>query len=144
MDPLMKAFSVKTSIRATPERIWKLLIDAPGYARWNSTVNKVEGAIAPGGKVTVHPKINPGRAFPVKVTQFEPARRMVWTGGMPLGLFKGERTFTLTPSSSGIAEFSMREEYTGLMAPLIGRSIPDLQPAFDAFAADLKRAAEES
>jgi hypothetical protein len=36
----------------------------------------------------------------------------------------------------------MREEYTGSMAPLIVRSIPDLQPAFDEFAGDLKRAAE--
>ena len=138
----MKSFSVRTLIRATPERIWALLTDAAGYTRWNNTVNKVEGKIVPGGSVTVHPKINPGRAFPVKVTEFEPSRRMVWTGGMPLGIFKGERTFTLEPGSNGEVEFSMREEYTGLMAPLIGRSIPDLQPAFDEFASDLKRAAE--
>jgi len=38
----------------------------------------------------------------------------------------------------------MREEYSGLMAPMITRSIPDLQPAFDEFAHDLKRAAEEA
>lgn len=142
MGPFMKAFAVKTSIRATPERIWALLTDAAGYTRWNNTVERVDGKIAQGERVTVHPKINPGRAFPVKVTTFEPPRRMVWTGGMPLGLFKGERTFTLDPGSNGDVEFAMREEYTGLMAPLIGRSIPDLQPAFDEFASDLKRAAE--
>src|SRR5271169_2562270 len=138
----MKAFAVKTSIRATPERIWELLTNAAGYTRWNNTVAKVDGKISRGERVTVHPKINPGRAFPVKVAEFEPSRRMVWAGGMPLGLFKGERTFTLTPSSNGDVEFSMREEYTGLMAPLIGRSIPDLQPVFDEFASDLNRAAE--
>jgi len=138
----MKTFAVKTSIRATPERIWALLTNAGGYPSWNNTVEKVDGKIAQGERVTVHAKINPGRAFPVKVTEFEPLRRMVWTGGMPLGLFKGERTFTLQPDSNGEVAFSMREEYTGLMAPLIGRSIPDLQPAFDEFAADLKRAAE--
>jgi hypothetical protein len=140
----MKAFAVTTSIRATSERIWALLTDAAGYTRCNNTVDKVDGNIAPGERVTVHAKINPGRAFPVKVAGFEPSRRMVWTGGMPLGLFKGERTFTLTQRPDGDVEFSMREEYTGLMAPLIGRSIPDLQPAFDEFAADLKRAAERS
>jgi hypothetical protein len=63
---------------------------------------------------------------------------------MPFGLFKGARTFTLTPRQNGDVEFSMREEYTGLLAPLIGRSIPDLQPAFDEFASDLKQAAEGS
>jgi len=138
----MKAFAVKISIRATPERIWALLTDAAGYTRWNHTVEKVDGKIAPGERVSVHPKINAGRAFPVKVAEFEPPRRMVWTGGMPMGLFKGVRTFALNPRPNGEVEFSMREEYTGLLAPLIGRSIPDLQPAFDEFANDLKRAAE--
>jgi hypothetical protein len=140
----MKSFAVTTSIRATPERIWALLTSAPGYTSWNNTVEKIDGKIAPGERVTVHAKINPGRAFPVKVAEFEPSRRMVWIGGMPLGLFKGERTFTLQPGSNGEVEFSMREEYTGWMAPLIGRSIPDLQPAFEEFASDLKRAAEET
>jgi hypothetical protein len=140
----MKAFAAKTTIRATPERIWNLLTDAAGYTRWNNTVDKVTGKIAPGERVTVHPKINPGRAFPLKVTEFEAPRKMVWTGGMPFGLFKGARRFTLTPRQNGDVEFSMREEYTGLLAPLIGRSIPDLQPAFDEFASDLKQAAEGS
>jgi hypothetical protein len=36
----------------------------------------------------------------------------------------------------------MAEEYSGLLAPLISRSIPDLQPAFNAFASDLKTFAE--
>jgi uncharacterized protein YndB with AHSA1/START domain len=138
----MKVFSVRVLIRATPERIWALLTDAAKFTRWNNTVEKVDGKIALGERVTVHPKTNPGRAFPVTVAEFEPPRSMVWTGGMPLGLFKGRRTFTLTPGLNGEVEFSMREEYTGLMAPLICRSIPDLQPAFDEFASDLKRAAE--
>jgi len=138
----MKAFAAKIHIRATPERIWALLTDASGYTRWNNTVAKVDGKIARGERIAVHPKINPGRVFPVTVVEFEPSRRMVWTGGKPLGLFHGERTFLLTPASNGDVEFSMREEYSGLMAPLIGRSIPDLQPAFDEFASYLKRAAE--
>jgi len=142
MGPLMKVFAVKTSIRATPERIWALLTDASGYTAWNNTVEKVEGKIAPGELISVHPRINPGRVFPVRVAKFEPSRRMVWRGGMPLGLFKGERTFTLQPAANGIVEFTMREEYSGWMAPVINRSIPDLQPAFEEFASDLKRVAE--
>ena len=123
------------------ETIWNLLTDAPNYPVWNTTVEKVEGHIVPGGKVTVYAKINPGRAFPVKVTEFTPPKRMVWTGGMPLGLFKGERTFALTPQAGGV-EFSMSEIYSGLMLPLIEKSIPDLQPAFDEFARALKTRAE--
>jgi hypothetical protein len=137
----MKSFAVRTSIRATSESIWALLTDAAGYAQWNNSVEKVEGTIALGQRITVRPKIDPGTAFAVTVVGFEPSRRMVWTGGMPLGLFKGERTFTLQPGADGV-EFSMREDYTGWLAPLIGALVPDLQPAFDEFARDLKRAAQ--
>jgi hypothetical protein len=138
----MKSFAASIAIRARPETIWSLLTDAAGYPKWNSTVAKVEGRIAPGEKVTVYAKATPGRAFPLKVTVFEAGRRMVWAGGMPFGLFTGRRTYTLTPAKDGTVEFAMREEFSGLLAPLITRSIPDLQPAFAAFAADLKRQAE--
>ena len=63
---------------------------------------------------------------------------------MPLGLFKGERTYQLRQVASGGVEFAMREDYTGLLAPLFTKSIPDLQPAFDEFAACLKSRAERS
>lgn len=138
----MKKFAVRISIRATPQRIWALLTDAGGYPRWNRTVSKVEGTIAPGGRVTLHATASPGRAFPLKVTGFEEPRRMVWTGGMPLGFFKGERTFQLEARADGEVEFSMCEEFSGLLSPLISRSIPDLEPSFDEFARNLKQAAE--
>jgi hypothetical protein len=138
----MKTFAVATTIHATPDRLWRILTDLATYPRWNPTVTKVDGQIAPGARIVVQVAINPGRAFPVTVSQLEPASRMVWSGGMPLGLFTGTRTFTLTPRDDGKTEFAMREEYRGLLAGLIGRSIPDLQPAFDEFAAALKREAE--
>jgi hypothetical protein len=140
----MKSFAATTAIRAAPERIWSILTDAARYPEWNPTVTRVEGKIAPGEKIALHVTLNPGRAFPVNVTTFEPPRRMVWRGGMPLGLFLGERVFALTPKADGSVEFSMRETFTGLLAPLIGRTIPDMQPAFDEFAAALKREAERS
>jgi hypothetical protein len=96
-----------------------------------------------GGRVTVHAKSAPGRAFPLRITEFVPSQKMVWAGGMPLGLFAGTRSFVLTAASGGVS-FAMDETYDGLLAPLITRSIPDLQPAFDTFAADLKRRAETS
>ncbi|MEZ5925579.1 MAG: SRPBCC domain-containing protein [Hyphomicrobiaceae bacterium] len=138
----MKSFAVQVEIAASPDTIWELLTDAPHYPRWNSTVERVEGEIASGGKLKVFTKAAPDRGFPLTVTAFERPGRMVWSGGMPLGLFKGERTYEITARAGGRTAFVMREVFSGLLAPLITRSIPDLQPAFDAFAADLKRAAE--
>lgn len=139
----MKTFQTSTAIRATPEAIWSILTDGARYPEWNTTVDRVEGTIAPGEKIKLQVKLNPGRAFPVKVSEFQPARRMVWLGGMPLGLFKGQRTFTLIPRADGAVDFSMKEEFSGLLSPLIEKTIPDMQPAFDEFAAALKRRAEQ-
>ncbi len=138
----MKRFTAKVTIRARPETIWALLADAAGYPKWNSTVERIDGHIEAQGKITVRVKNAPGRAFPLRVTEFVPTRRMTWAGGMPLGLFTGTRNFVLTPAASGDVEFAMDETYGGPLAPLFTRSIPDLQPEFDAFAADLKRHAE--
>jgi hypothetical protein len=138
----MKAFEASALIEAEPEVIWAILTDAPGYPTWVSGVDRVVGRIAPGEKITVRAQVAPGRAFPVEVIEFSPGRRMVWAGGMPLGLFKGIRTFTLAPQATSTTTFTMREEYSGPLAPLITRSIPDLNPSFERFASGLKRRAE--
>ena len=138
----MKAYDAAAAIKASPGAIWAILTDAPGYQAWDSGVERVDGRIAPGEKITVRSKANPGRAFPVKVTEFTPGQRMTWSGGMPLGLFKGVRTFVLAPGTDGSTRFSMREEYSGPLQPMIWRSMPDLGPSFRQFANGLKQRAE--
>ncbi len=140
----MEGFAITIAIAAPADVVWSLLTDAAGYPDWNSTVDRIDGRIARGEKVTVHTKASPGRAFPLIVSVFDPPARMVWTGGMPFRLFTGTRTFTVTAAPSGLVAFAMQEAFTGLLAGLIARSIPDQQPAFAAFAADLKRAAERT
>ncbi len=78
----------------------------------------------------------------MKVTRFEPGRAMTWSGGMPLGLFRGVRTFGLTPDGSA-THFVMREEYSAPLLGLIWRSMPDLGPSFTQFARGLKARAEQ-
>ncbi len=45
------------------------------------------------------------------MTEFAPGSGMTWAGGMPLGLFKGVRTFTLA-DERGSTRFTMREVYS--------------------------------
>ena len=137
----MKSYDASATINAGPDAIWAVLTDAAGYADWDSGVVRVEGRIAPGEKIKVVSAANPKRAFPVEVTEFEPGRSMTWSGGMPLGLFKGVRTFKLSPAD-GATSFAMREEYTGPLLPLIWKSMPDLGPSFEQFARGLKEKVE--
>ncbi len=137
----MKSFRTTTTIRATPAAIWALLTDAAGYPSWNPTVTRVAGRIAAGESITLHVR-GSQRAFALKVVDWTPPQRMVWRGGMPLGLFTGQRTFTLTPTAGGDVGFEMVEDFTGALSGMITSKMPDLQPGFDEFAAALKARAE--
>ncbi len=133
----MKSLASRTAIQAVPEAVWRILVEAPGHPGWNTTVARIEGHVAQGARVTAHAKVAPGRTLPVKVVAFVASRRIVWGGGMPLGLFEGKRALELRPAAGGGVDFAMRGDDSGWLAPPITKSIPDLQPAFDEFAACL-------
>lgn len=135
-------YSAETTIDASADLVWSILVDGPGYSRWASGVERVEGEIAAGKKIRLFSKINPGRAFPVKVAVVQPMRAMTWTGGMPLGMFKGVRTITLVGLTPLETAFTMREVFSGPMLNAVAKKMPDLQPSFDQFAAGLKAEAE--
>ncbi len=137
----MRFYEASATIAATPDAVWAVLVDGANWSSWDSGVDAVEGRIAPGEKITIRSQAAPGRAFPVRVTSFEPPAQLTFSGGMPLGLFRGVRTYTLSPDS-GRTSFHLREEYTGPMLPLIWRSMPDLGPSFEKFARGLKQRVE--
>ena len=136
----MLAFEAKITIKASADEVWKVLTDVQNFPNWEPNINKVDGHVALGEKVTVHTKLSE-QAFPVTVSELVENKKMVWSSGMPLGLFKGARTFTLTPVDGGI-RVKTREEFSGLLLPLFKGQIGDLQPSFDTFAEALKTRAE--
>ncbi|MGN6391932.1 MAG: SRPBCC family protein [Gemmatimonadales bacterium] len=133
---------VEVTIQAPATRIWQLLTDADGFPRWNSTITRIEGRIQSGERLRLHV---PGttRAFTPTVSDVMPDERMTWAGGVA-PLFRGVRTFRLTPGPDGSTDFAMGERFSGLMLPLARGSMPDFGPVFERFASDLKREAERS
>ena len=135
----MRYYEATSTIAASPAAVWAVLSDGARWAAWDSGVDAVEGRIALGETMKIRTQAAPGRTFPVKVTVLEPPMRLQFSGGMPLGLFRGVRNYVLSPAANGGGTtFHMREEYTGLLLGLIWRSIPDLGPSFDRFARGLK------
>jgi hypothetical protein len=101
----------------------------------------MEGEIAEGRRLKLKVPAAPGRVFKPKVSQVEPGRSMIWSDGMA-PMFKGVRTFTLETGRGGTTEFTMKEEFSGVMLPMIKGSLPDFAPVFEQYAEDLRRAAE--
>lgn len=140
----MTRYAVTREIHAKPEAIWELLTDAEAYPNWNPAVLGIEGRIASGERIELTSVVDPKRSFKLKVTEFSPPHSMVWADGMPFGLFKGVRTYRLEPQAGGRTTFSMEEEFSGLLEPMISKSIPDMTESFELFADGLKRAAESA
>jgi uncharacterized protein YndB with AHSA1/START domain len=133
--------AVSADIAATPERIWQLLTDSDGMVRWNSTLTSMAGTIGPGGTVRMEVPEAPGTVFEIEVTSFKPPREMVWTQGNPI-MFRGVRTHRLTPVSDDLTKFEMVEVFSGLALPMAAGRLPDFQPIFERYAADLRAEAE--
>lgn len=133
-------YSVATHIASSRDRVWAVLTDAAGYARWNSTVVSFSGDVAAGGRVQLVAKVAPKRTFKLKVTAFEPPAHMVWEDGN--GMFLGVRTFTLTAVGDTACTFAMSETFSGAMLGMIAGKLPDFTADFEGFARDLKREAE--
>ena len=139
----MKTYSATTTIHAPTETIWKILTDTKAYPTWDLSMDHIEGNLALGETVKFFTKLS-AQAFPVKVTAFEPNRKLVLTGGMPFGLFKSERTHMLTANKDGSITFKTEEVFSGLLLPVFGKNIPDLTENFNNFVAALKKRAEST
>jgi hypothetical protein len=131
---------VDVIVQAEPHVVWALLTDAVRFPSWNSTVASIDGEIREGARLRLHV---PGsdRVFTPIVSGVVPASRMTWTGGVT-GIFKGVRTFVLTPHRHGATGFAMEERFAGVMVPLVSRWLPDFGPIFEQYANDLKHEAE--
>ncbi len=135
----MPSFAASTLVAAPPDQVWETLVDISRWPSWDDALEQVAGDVEPGGRLTIRVR-DQSRPFTLRVTTWEPGQQLVLTGGMPLGLFRGTRTYRLEPQERDTC-LTVDERYTGPLAGVIGRSIPDLQPSFDAFVAGVRDAA---
>jgi hypothetical protein len=135
------AIAVTKSIDAPNTTVWNLLTDLGAQSKWNSTVTRIEGTVAPGGHVSFVVPEAPGQTFRERVVAYDEAKSMVWRlNRWPL--LVGERSYRLTPGPHGSTELAIDEVLQGLLLPLIAKSLPDFSVMFERTAADLKAAAE--
>ena len=138
----MKQYEAETEINGTASAVWAVITNAPAYPEWDPNMKSIEGTIGAGEKIVLHTNIAK-QAFKIKVDQFDVDRKMTWKSGMPLGLFKGVRTFEITPQGEGKVKFRLHEVFSGPLQPLFGKMMPDLQPTFNKFVRGLKARVEE-
>jgi hypothetical protein len=112
----------EVEIQSSPQRVWEVLTDFAAYAEWNPFIVQAAGRAVPGSRLELRMRL-PGRRptrFRPQVLDAEPAHRLRWLGRLLLpGLFDGEHSFTIDPAGPGRVLLSQREEFRGLLAPLL-------------------------
>jgi hypothetical protein len=142
---MSRTVETRIAIAASAEVVWRVLIDFPAYGDWNPFIRSVAGApmldellsftVATGPDTTVSAR--------ARILCLEPLRRLVWGGGLPMGLFRGEHSFTIHPRGAGV-ELCNSERFSGLLVPLTIKAarLRAQRAAFESFDRALKKRAE--
>ena len=138
----MRSYEAATRIDAPASVVWEILTDVGDWRDWESGVDRVDGRVALGERLTIYATMIRTRPFPVTVVELRPLEAMRWRGGLPFGLAVIERTYSLDGQDDGGTVVTIREQQTGPLSFLTERSTPDLNPSFRQFCAGLKRQAE--
>jgi hypothetical protein len=138
----VRCFEAGTRIDASPDDVWAILADVGSWRDWDSGVDRVDGRVALGERLTIYATMIRNKPFPVTVTELRPGEAMRWRGGLPFGLAVIERTYLLDAQDDGSTVVNVREDHTGPLAGFLDRSTPDLNPSFRQFLAGLKAKAE--
>ena len=140
----MKELRTEIEIDASPERVWGVLTDFGSYAEWNPFIPRISGELAVGSRleVRIEPPEARGLTFKPSVRKVEPNRELAWLGRLVLpGIFDGEHHLELEPRDGGTL-FVQREEFTGILVPLLGRGLEKTKRGFEQMNAALKQRVE--
>lgn len=142
---MSRQVSASIEIAAAPARVWQVLTDFDDYANWNPFIRRIDGPLAPGAQLTFTVATGPERTVVARarILAIDVNRRLVWGGGLPLGLFRGEHTFLITPTARGVV-LENSEWFTGPVAMLTIRDarLQAQRLAFEAFNEALRRRVE--
>ena len=142
----MLTFHTEIEIAATADRVWSILMDFPGYGRWNPFIRSLEGTARVGAtlKAFIQPPGGRGMQFQPTVLAVEAAREFRWKGKLWVpGLFDGEHFFLLATGPHGRVLFRQGEIFSGLLVPLMKKSLEsDTKAGFVAMNEALKRRSE--
>jgi hypothetical protein len=143
----MKELRTEIEIAASPEVVWAILTDFAAFPQWNPFIKEASGEQKVGGKLRIRvvPAGGKGMVFKPTVLAFETNRELRWRGrlGVP-GLFDGEHAFSLEPIEGGRTRLTQREVFTGVLVPLLARSLDGgTKKGFEAMNRALKEQAEK-
>jgi hypothetical protein len=136
------------TIDATAGDVWRVLMRFDEYPDWNPFVRAIEGVPRVGERLRVLLQQPGARAmtFRPRVVAADAPREFRWLGHVLIpGLFDGEHAFEVEPLPDGRVRFVQSERFTGVLLPLLRRTLEqNTRRGFEAMNDALKERVEGS
>ena len=143
----MRELSTEIVINTTAAKIWAILTNLSRFAEWNPFIREAEGEVRKGSqlRVRIEPPGGKGMTFKPTVIKVVPEHEFRWLGRLLIpGLFDGEHIFEIHPIRENGARFIQREQFRGLLVPLLWRNLDsNTRQGFNEMNAALKKEAEK-
>jgi len=148
MAEKMKEIRSEVEIDSSPDKVWQLLIDSPGFVPdeiWEAVKCHRIGRKL---KVYMETESGKGASLTVRLLAAEPGRELRWKGQLWVpGLFDGEHAFEVKaiPDNHGRERvlFVQSEKLSGLLLPFLSKTITNTKEEFDKMSLTLKQRAEQ-
>lgn len=135
----MQILEAEILINARSSTVWDIITDASNYTVWDSGITEIDGDVRNGGTIRIR-TTSGKRRYRLRVEQL-PGEVMTWTRGLPLGLFKSVRTFTLS-SQTAMTHLRVQEEASGPLAGLMRKTGQNMEESFTEYVTAVKERAE--
>ena len=129
---LVEYFESEALINARASTVWEVITDAGNLTVWESGITAIDGELRNGGTIRIKTADAGGRHPPAPRPSRLPGEVMTWTSGLPLGLLKRVRTFTLSPRA-GRTHLVVKEQVSRPLAGLPGNTRPDTAHALNEY-----------
>jgi len=112
----------EVDIDAPADAVWRILTDFPAFPEWNPFIERAEGRLEPGERITVHLRIYKRRATVLhpRVTRVVANEELRWeavTGRR--GILDVERIFVIETLGPAAVRFHQSEVCTGALSTVV-------------------------
>lgn len=143
----MREVRTEIMIGAPAQRVFQILIAVERYHEWNPLIVSARGKVSPGKKLDICIRLRgkPDLPYVVQILRVVPNQEFVWIGRMKIkGILDGTHSFELFTDGANRVRVVQREEFRGLLVPLVWRTFLDtrMREGFEAVNRNLKELAE--
>lgn len=140
-------YTIDTSvvIGCPPHAVWGVIADFAAYQEWNPFILHAAGEAVAGQTLMLYirPPGERGMTHRPTVTIAEPGRHLQWLGSHAVpGLFTARHEFLLEPVDEKGTLVRHRERFSGLLVPLLRRTLHRTEEGFSALNCALKQRVE--